>query len=82
MIVGSFINPEDGGDMFLRTWVDFRLTIGVISQKLELFITTVVRNSNRIFFYNSITFLLGIDTEYNPIVLHCDLNQSFQIVDH
>jgi hypothetical protein len=41
--------PEDGGVIFLQTVVDFQLLHGVISQKIELFITTAVRTSNPIF---------------------------------
>jgi hypothetical protein len=37
-------------------------------------VTTIVRNKNTTLLYNSVILLLEIDTEYNPIVLDCDLN--------
>jgi hypothetical protein len=44
---GLLFDPEDGSDMFLQNvswlWLDYTC---VISQKLELFITTVMRISN------------------------------------
>jgi hypothetical protein len=45
-VLGLFFNPEAGGDMFLWNWLTFNRLHGVISQKIELFITTSVRTSN------------------------------------
>jgi hypothetical protein len=40
-------NPEDGGDMFLRNDSSLSMDLhGVIFQKIELFITTVVGTSD------------------------------------
>jgi hypothetical protein len=44
LFLGLFFNPGDRGDMFL--WNIGRLSMGVISQKIELFIITAVRTSN------------------------------------
>jgi hypothetical protein len=46
-LLGLFVDPEDGTDLFLRNvaWIICELH-GVISQKIELFITTVIRSSN------------------------------------
>jgi hypothetical protein len=43
-LLGIFLDPENGGDIFLRS-VGNKLH-GVISQKVELFITTGVTTSN------------------------------------
>jgi hypothetical protein len=42
-LLGLFFNPEDGGDMFLRSVGDFDGLHGVISQKIEVFTTSVRR---------------------------------------
>jgi hypothetical protein len=41
---------EDGGDVFLRNvgWLSAEYT-GVISQKIELFVTTAVRTSDPVY---------------------------------
>jgi hypothetical protein len=41
-----FVDPEDGGYMFLRNSADFQRTAWVISQNIALFITTAVRTLN------------------------------------
>jgi hypothetical protein len=46
-LLGLFFDPEDGGDIFLRNiGLTFNGLHGVISPKIELFITTAVRTSN------------------------------------
>jgi hypothetical protein len=40
-LLGSFQNPDDGGDIFLRNGIHF-----VILEKTELFITTAAGTSN------------------------------------
>jgi hypothetical protein len=47
LLAELFFCPEDGGDMFLRD-VDFTFNglHGVISQNIELILTTAVRTSN------------------------------------
>jgi hypothetical protein len=54
---GLLLNPKDGGDIFLR---NFGLLAGLhdISQKIEFFITTVVRTSNPTQVTNSLGTLL------------------------
>jgi hypothetical protein len=46
-LLDLFLDPEDGGDVFLRNigWFCKGLH-GVISQNLELFITTALKTSN------------------------------------
>jgi hypothetical protein len=43
---GLFSESEEGGDMHLRTWLIFNGLHGVVSQKVELFITSGVITSN------------------------------------
>jgi hypothetical protein len=46
-LLGLFFDPEDGGEMFLRSVGRLLNGLhGVISQKKALFITTGVRTSN------------------------------------
>jgi hypothetical protein len=47
-LLGLYFYPEDGGDMFLLNKI-FNGLHGVITQKIEFFITTAVRISNPTF---------------------------------
>jgi hypothetical protein len=42
-LFGLFFNLEDGDDMFLRSIGNFKGLYGVISQKIEVFTTSVRR---------------------------------------
>jgi hypothetical protein len=44
--IGVFFDPEDGGNVFFEKWLTYSGLHGIISQKVELFITTGVRTSN------------------------------------
>jgi hypothetical protein len=52
-----FLNPEDGGDVPPKCLLTFNGLHGVISQKIELFITTAVRTSNQFGLYINCKFL-------------------------
>jgi hypothetical protein len=46
VLIDLFFDPEDGGKMFLRNVFDFNGLHDIISQYIELFITTALRTSN------------------------------------
>jgi hypothetical protein len=58
-------NPEDGGNMILVYVDSFNKLYGFISQKLELFITTVVRTSNPAYTSNNVSLLCTSPEEEN-----------------
>jgi hypothetical protein len=76
-LLGLFFDSEDGGDMFLRN-IGYLSTglHGVISLKLELFISTAVRTSGPPapkFFTESGSYASGTE-RYTYRVLVCKMN--------
>jgi hypothetical protein len=47
-LLGLFLHPEDGSDMFPERRLSFNGLHGVIVQKIELFTSTTVRTSDLI----------------------------------
>jgi hypothetical protein len=78
-LLGSFFDPEDGGDMFLWNVGWPNGLHDVISQKIEVFVTTAVITSNPILqyslyslFFNYISFLWNVSLTPNLLVgIYC-----------